>query len=360
MTVTQANSTLVAIRRLVRHLTNSPGENSLTTAFIDEKINDIYNTDFAYAIKTDQMRDTYEIYTEPFREIYPLDVNYIQSVRDPVYFDGTQGGFYKDRKQFFNLWPRILTEFTPATGDNSDQQFPFTIQGPFLRREVLIGSRTSSGADITVKDDGEGNLYSLVDNAQTSTPLITAVFPTGSLNAGKPIPGMFNRNLVNPGLNTLTLAGTVNYETGVFSLDLSAANLTPGNNEPITVKVSQYQTGRPYTLLFWNNEFHVRPVPEKIHKIEVEIYLTPVQFMSTTDDPIVNQWWKYIAYLTSAEIQRERNDFDAVNVILEGAERQEGLVLERQANEEIGTPNYTLFNSNEPNPSVNNYWGIGI
>lgn len=360
MTVTQSDSTLIAIRRLVRHLTSSPGENSLTTSYIDEKINDIYNTDFPYAIKIDQMRDIYEIYTEPFRETYPLDVNYIQSVRAPVYFDGTQGGFYKDRSQFFNLWPRVLTEFTPETGDGVEQEFDFTIQGPFLRNEVLIGSRTGSGADITVKDDGNGNLYSLVDNAQASAPLITAVYPVGNPNAGKPIPGMYNRNTGNPGQNTLTIAGSVNYETGVFDLDLIDANLIPGANEPITVKVSQYQTGRPYSLLFWNNEFHVRPVPKKIHKIEIEAYVTPVQFMNTTDHPILNQWWKYIGYLTAQEIQRERNDFDSVNILQEGAKRQEALVLERQANEEVGIPNYTLFNSTEPNPSTNNLWGFGI
>ena len=424
MTIAQADSTLIAIRKKVRRLTNSPGQSSLTDDDLDRAINNFYSQDFAYAIKIDQMRSVYEILTRPYVDRYPIDVNYYQGVRAPAYFDGIQGSFFKDRVQFFNLWPKIPTKFqqgaTTLTGsitgiaqptnpteitstahglttgavvtissvggmtqlngnsyqitvidantfsldgiDNTaygaytsggtwtatSQSFSFTLPGPFLSNEVTIGGVDAFGNAITIRDNGSGLLYYLLPNAQTSTP------PQDSNPA---IPGMYNTNLGNPGLQNPTVIGTVDYVTGAFSYLLPFGVSLAGGTQ-FTIWVSQYQTGRPYNLLFWNNELTIRPVPKLTHKITVEVYQTPVQFMSTTSHPIIDQWWQVISYGVSLEIQRERNDFDSVQQLMEGFKRQEALVLERQGVEEIGQPNFTIFNSTLPNPYLNNYWGM--
>lgn len=423
--VSPADSTVAMIRREVRYLTNSPDENSLTTQHIDESINTVYTQDFAYGVKIDQMRDVYTFYTTPNRDRYPLDVNFNQGIRSPAYIDGIQAGYYKDRTQFFNLWPRITTQFTQSaetltgtitgiaqptnpteitsashglqTGavvfiedvggmtqlndafytitvidantfslddiDNTafgayttggtwtatSQSFSFTLPGPFLSQEVQIGGVDGAGLPITIKDNGEGRLYYITANPQTSTPVQT-------LNPA--VQGMYNQNLNAPGLYNPTDIGSVNYVTGVFSFTLPGGVALQSGTQ-FTIRVAQYQTGRPYSVLFWNNEFTIRPVPDKIHKVEVETFLTPVQFMSTTDHPILNQWWQCIAFLAAMKIQRERNDFDSVAQLQEGYKRQEGLVLERQGVEELGVPNYNLFNSTTPNPYLNSFWGTG-
>lgn len=350
MVISQADSTLTAIRKKVRRLTNSPGQSSLTDDDLDQAINTFYNNDFPYAIKIDQMRDIYEIFTKPYIDRYPLDVNYFQGVRAPVYFDGIQGSFYKDRTQFFNMWPKIYTQFQPISGNGSTQAFTFNIPGPFLSNEVTLGGIDNSGNAIQVKDNGSGQMWYITENAQTFTP---------PLNSNPAIPGMPNGNLGNPGLQQPVYIGTVDYVTGDFVLDFSLASVTPAAGTVMTLFVSQYQPGRPYNLLFWNNEFVVRPVPKLVHKITVEIYQTPVQFMATSDHPILNQWWQYLSYGTACEIQRERNDFESVAALMEGMKRQEAMVLERQGVEEIGQPNYNLFNTSLPNPYLNNFWGMG-
>lgn len=424
MTIPQADSTLLAIRKKVRRLTNSPGQSSLTDDDLDQHINTFYNQDFPYAIKIDQMRSVYEIITRPYIDRYPLDVNYFQGVRAPAYFDGIQGSFFKDRVQFFNLWPKIPTKFQQGTTslsgtitgiaqptnptqitsanhglvtgavvfienvggmtqlndlyftvtvidantfalvgiDNTaygaytsggtwaatSQSFDFALPGPFLSNEVTMGGVDQSGNAITIRDNGNGRLYYLLPNAQTSVP---------PQDTNPAIPGMYNTNLGNPGLQNPTDIGSVDYVSGQFSFILPfGVSLAAGTL--FNIFVSQYQTGRPYNLLFWNNEFTIRPVPKLTHKITVEIYQTPVQFMATNSHPIIDQWWQYIAYGTACEIQRERNDFDGVNSLMEGMKRQEALVLERQGVEEIGQPNYTLFNSTLLNPYLNNYWGM--
>lgn len=365
--VAQADNTVVFIRQKVRRLTSSASESALPTALIDEYINRFYENDFPYAIKMDITRNVYTFFTEPYRDRYPLDVNFNQAVRAPMYVEGILGTLYKDRQQFFNLWPRFPTKFQPIGGDGVTTSFQFTIPAPFLSKEVVLGGVDVNGNPISVNDDGNGNLQLQVPNPQVSVP--AQFVGTAPLPAPDAIPGMKNINTENPGLinvNTQTLIdplvpgvyfsggiGTVDYVTGAFNINFPVA---PASGTQMTLWVSQYQTGRPYTLLFWNNEFTIRPVPKLIHKVEVETYLTPVQFMLSTDQPILSQWSQYIAYGVAAEIQRDRNDFDGAAQLQDGFKRQEALVLERQANEEIFTPNYQLFNSTQQN-YINGGWG---
>ncbi len=226
------------------------------------------------------------------------------------------------------------------------QTFSFVIPGPFLTQEVTIGGIDQNGNGFSIKDDGYGNLLFVIPNAPTSIP---------AANTNPALPGMYNINTGNPGLQNPTQIGTVNYVTGQMDFTLPSGTAL-GAGQLLKIAVSQYQVGRPYYMLFWNNEFHVRPVPGRIHKVEVETYLTPIQFMQVTDQPIVQQFWQYLSYGAAREILRERQDLEGVANLEEGFMRQEALVLERQASEEIFVPNYNLFNSTQLN-WLNGGWG---
>lgn len=339
--VASGDTTVGFIRRLVRELCASPGEQQLTTAYIDETLNNFYANDFPYGIKLDQMRDVYTFYTQPYTDRYPLDVNYNQGVRGPAYVDGIQAFYLKDREEFLRTWPKwptLFTQFSSATN-----VFNFTVPGPFLSGEVTIGGTDSTGTTFTISDNGYGVLQSIVSNPVVSIP---------AQDTNPALPGMYNINTQNPGLKNPTNIGTVNYVTGQIAFTLPNS-LFPGTT--LNVKVSQYQTGRPFSLLFWNNQFTVRPVPKAIHKITVETYLTPVQFMSSTNNPILNQWSFYLGYGTACEIVRRRQDTSSLQNLMEGMKRQEALVLERQATEEIGSRNSTIFSSSVPQQNVNGY-----
>ena len=421
--VQQADSSLAAIRQKVRRLTASASESALSTNDLDAYINTYYGQDFPYSIKIDTLRNVYTFFTEPYRDRYPLDVNYNQAVRAPIYVEGIIANFTKDRQQFFSVWPKfpyrfqqggqsisgIITGIAQPTNptqitsvahnlntgavitinnvigmtqlngnsytitvldpntfslngvDNTaygvyvsggtwlaiSQTFSFMLPGPFLSKEVVIGGVDVFGNPITINDDGSGILNRLVPNPVNSIP---------SANTNPAIPGMYNLNMGNPGLNNPTNIGTVNYVSGQFDFTLpSGVSLAPGTI--FTIWISQYQTGRPYSLLFWNNEFTIRPVPKLIHKVEVETYLTPVQFLQSTDNPILQQWWQLIALGASLKILEDRQDMEGVQNLSILFDRQEALVLERQANEEIFIPNYTIFNSAAP--TVGGVNGIG-
>lgn len=342
--VVQADSTLVAIRKKVRRLTASASESALKTDDLDEYVNTYYNQDFPYALKTDQMRAVYTFYTAPYTDRYPLDVNYNQGVRDPFYVDGIPGTLFKDRAQFYNMWTRFPTLLYPISGDGVTQVFAFTIGAvPFLPKEVTLGGVDVNGGPIRIADDGSGFLYVETPNPVTSIPVYTST-----------VPGMYNVNTGNPGQLVHTPVGVVNYVTGDFVIDLTLAGLTPAAGTQMSLFVAQYQTGRPYSVLFWNNEFIIRPIPKLVHKCEIEVYMTPVQFFNTTDNPIVNQWWQCIAIGAAMKIMQDRKDEKAVAYLENMRLEQEALVLERQAVEEIGQANVTIYNSVWP---AGNYAG---
>ncbi len=373
--VLPANSTYTAIETKVRRLTASASESALSSADIQRAVNTFYNQDFPYAIKIDQQRNVYKFLTIPNVDRYPVDVNNYQGFRAPVYFEGIQGNFFKNRDQLYNLYPRYPTQFQPIGGDGVTTSFTFSLFGnnvnPFpqpnfgiLSTQVVIGGIDIDGNAIRIIDDGGGvvNSYGIGSNTTSGQLLFIQQNNVGdnvyldSSNAQKPaMPPLSPIPIPSPpSPQTPQYCGTVNYVTTQITVNFPVA---PAAGTMINVWAATYQVGRPYNLLFWNNEFTIRPVPDNVYLCEVEVYQTPAQFMMTTDNPVLNQWWQYIAYGTACELLRERQDMEGVQNLMEGFKRQEGLVLELQANEEIQQPNITLFNTTQTGYGTG--WGIG-
>lgn len=299
--VAQADSTLVAIRKKVRRLTASPDASQLSDDDIDEYVNTYYSQDFPASIKTDQLRTVVELFTEPNIDTYTLDINEYQGIRSPIYVEGREGSLYKDRREFFRVWPREASRFTPVSGDGATTVFSWTLGAPFLRNEVLIGSTDIGGNTIQVEDDGNGNL-------------VTA--------------------------GTSNVLGSVDYVTGAFSITFVTA---PAAAEDIVVWVAQYQASRPNSMIFWNDTVTVRPIPDGVYRLEFEAYQTPTQFMATGEAPTLNQYWQLLALGASVKVLQDRQDMEGLENIMPFFEEQHGLVLERQAIEGIGVRNGSIF-----------------
>jgi len=338
--VTQANTALEQIKKEVRSQTGSPSQQALTDSELEQAINLFYSTSFPSAIKTDQLRDVYTIFTKPNVDLYPLDVNTYQSVRSQAYVEGRQAALYKDRGSFFRVYPREPQLQQPVEGDGTTTSFSFTLGvKPFLPTMVVMGSQDVNGNVVQIVDNGgqgttTGALLLLSsDNVGNFDP---AIPPTS------PIPSTLPSNQV----------GTVNYVTGAVSLDLPIAL---ASSEKLKVWTAPYQANFPSGILFWNNEFTVRPVPDKVYKIEVEVFKKPTQFLSDTSETDVQQWSQYIALGASLIILRNRQDMESVENLLPFFQEQEGYVMARQSCEEIGQHNDTWYTS-PPTPNYN-YWG---
>ncbi len=451
MGLVQANNTYSYIEQKVRRLTASASESSLSSTSIQDYVNRFYSCDFPYAIKIDQQRSVYKFLTIPNVDRYPVDVNNCQGFRAPIYFEGIQGNFFKNRDQLYNLYPRYPTQFQQGSGlsgsitnivqptnptqitspnhglqtgsiitinnvggmvqlngntytvtitnvntftlngiDNtafgaytgggtwtSNNTFSFTLFGnnvnPFpqpnfgiLSTQLVIGGIDENGNPVRIIDDGGAvvNANGIGSNTTNGKLLFIQQNNVGnnvyldSLNQQQPaIPPLSPLPIPSPPVSlTPQYCGKVNYVTTQINL-LIPVPLQSGSQ--LNIWAATYQVGRPYNLLFWNNEFTIRPVPDNVYLCEVETFQTPAQFIQTTDNPVLNQWSQYIAYGAAMEILRDRQDMEGVENLREGFMRQEGLVLERQAVEEIGQPNITLFNSTQQGYGVGGTSGIG-
>lgn len=390
--VNQAPTTYSYIEQIVRRLTASASQTSLTSAEIQQQVNIFYSTYFPNAIKTDQQRTVYKFLTIPNVDRYPVDVNYYQGFRAPIYFQGIPGNFFKNRDQLFNLYPRYPTQFQPIGGDGVTTSFTFSLfgnnQNPFpqpnfgiLSTQLSIGGIDINGNPIRISDDGgavvnsfgvgsnttKGQLVFLqqntvgnniyLDPTNTQQPALPNLSPLGGQNNANsnPPPPPSNYGLYPPSPLTPQYCGTVNYVTTQITVNFPVA---PAAGTMINVWAATYQVGRPYNVLFWNNELTIRPVPDNVYLCEIEAYQTPTQFLNTSSSPILNQWILYISYGVSREILRQRQDMEGVANLEEGFRLQEGLVLEKQAVEELFVPNYTLFNSSTGG-ALGCGWGIG-
>lgn len=215
-----------------------------------------------------------------------------------------------------------------------------------------IGSNTTNGRLLFVKQNAVGdNVY--LDSTNTQQPAIPDLAPLGGqVNANSiPAPPPSSYAAYPPSPLTPQYCGTVDYVTTQINL-LIPVPLQAGSQ--LNIWAATYQVGRPYNLLFWNAEMTIRPVPDNVYLVEVEAYQTPAQFMNTSNHPVLNQWAQYIAYGSAMEILRDRQDMEGVANLSEGFKRQEALVLERQAVEEIGQPNITMFNSTQVGFGIGN------
>jgi Ubiquitin-activating enzyme E1 FCCH domain len=201
-----------------------------------------------------------------------------------------------------------------------------------------IGSNTTTGQLVFLNQNAVGNNVYLQGTNQL--PALPPLSPLGNYQNSNYPPN----TTYPPSPLTPQYCGTVNYVTTQINLTLP---VPPAPGTLLNVWCSTYQVGRPYNLLFWNSELTIRPVPDNTYLVEVEVFQTPSQFLNTTDNPILNQWAQYIAFGTSMEILRDRQDMEGVENLREGFMRQEGLVLERQSIEEINQPNYTIFNNTQ-------------
>jgi hypothetical protein len=151
--------------------------------------------------------------------------------------------------------------------------------------------------------------------------------------------------------------GQINYVTGQVNITWPTA---PAANQLLQVQYFQASVARPQSLLYWNNEIVIRPIPMLTHKITMEAYMTPVQMLNSTNSPFLNNFKKYIALGVAINILDRIGDNDRKMQLISPFEAAEGRVLERQANEEIGQSNTTIFNQQGPYASqqypYGGYW----
>jgi len=338
MPINPPNSTLAAIQQKVRRLTRTPSQAQLTDDDLNNYINTFVVYDFPEHLRTFQLRRPFNFWCDPFVDVYNTDTsldpsnplynfqNKYITVHPPVYIAGYQAFYTQSRTQFFGIYPFVnQISSIGISGDGVATAFSGTLantQGyPVLQGNVLFSSVNSSAQGLALVDI-----------------------------ANSPFDG--SGILVVPG--TTASLGTINYITGAYSFNFPTA---PAAQAPINSQVYAYQPTLPVAMLYYNNQFTLRPIPDQPYQINFEVYARPTYLMATDQTPELEEQWQYIAYGAAKKIFEDRMDIDSVQLIMPEFKMQERLCLRRTLVQNKNERTATIYT--ESSEWGYNSWGWG-
>ena len=276
--------TLANIRTKLRAVTGRPSTDQLSDSTANNYINNYYVYTMPLELKEQIENQFLQFKTTPGTDVYSFPSGYFTD-QPGAYADGFPMIFYQDPDIFFQDWPQQYAVDNIATGDGSTSAFSGGLQNP----PIIIG-----------------------------TLFITADDPTTN-----------NQQLVqDQGDGTLTGngSGTINYITGAYTVTFTNP---PAASAAIYAKYQGYSGNRPQGVLWFNNEFTLRPVPDQAYQILMQGYVQPTFLVSDTDTPLQQEWGPLIAYGAALEIFQDNGDVDNYNRIFDVFKRFENVALGR-------------------------------
>ncbi len=339
-------STLQTIRTKVRRLTRALSEAQLSTTDIDEYINTFVLYDFPEHLRLFNLLTTFEFFTTPFVDVYKSSTNendplfnftnlYL-TVQPPIFIAGYQALFLESRTAFYGIYPQInsiasigttgngtTTQFSGVINSQQATTYPNTTQKVCLLRENVLFDSI----------DASGNGLSMID------------YPISATIGNLYVPGTAPTSTVTQDPNNY-----VNYVTGQFVVTFVSA---PASGAAINSQTLPVQTSLPQTLLFFDGEFTVRPVPDQPYRISMEVYQRPTALLESGDSPKLEEWWQYISYGAAKKVFEDRMDLESVSQIMPEYKKQENLVLRRTIVQQTSQRTSTIYT--EQNGAANAY-----
>ena len=334
-----ADSTLLAIQKKVRRITRNPSPSQLSDSDLNEYINTAILYDFPEHLRLFSLRTTFTFYTQPGVDLYQnndTDPNnplynfknkYI-AIHQPVYLAGVPGFYTQNRDVFYGTYPQTTTiASTNLVGDGVTTTFSGTITAhPFLQNNVIMTAVDANGVGMV-----------LVDYPSTTNPTFGAL---GLVNGPQTYP--------------LSPYGFVNYIGGAFTVTFPNP---PAVQAQITSEVLSYLPGKPLAVLYYDNQFTIRPIPDKVYSVQVEADIRPTELLSTAQHLELNVWWQYIAILSSKKIFEDKMDIDSVQLLMPMLKEQESLVLRSTLTQYANERTVTIYTSGKAYGFAPGFWG---
>lgn len=308
-------STLDRIRIKVRRLTRNPSQAQLSNADIDDYINNFVLYSLPAHMKLGTLETVLTFFTKPNVDTYETNTtdaddplynfsNIYTNVLEPLYIDGTRSFFYQTLEDFYNAYPRNYTSIELGTGDGGSTNFTGGFDSyPILQNSITVSSVNTIGDPLLATDNGDGEFTGDAD------PL-----------------------------------SSISYATGQVYISFTSA---PASGETIWLSGISYEASKPIAMLFFQNQFVLRPVPDRAYRVEVKVYRRPTQFINSTDVPELSEWWEYIAIGASIKILQDRLDAQGVNLLIPMFDEQELLIGRRKIIQNAGRRTETIYSGGE-------------
>lgn len=336
----QQPPTLTQIQTKVRRLTRSPSSSQSSDDELNNYINTFLVYDFPEHLRTYNLRVPFTFYTNPGQDVYNTDIasfagnttnilynfqNLYISIHSPIYIAGFQAFFSQSREQFFGVYPMVNNIlFTGISGDGTPGPFSGVVNTqqtiPPLPNNQLIGLLQNQVLFDCIGTNGIG--LSLVDVPVVDT---ATGYKTVNGNLYDPNSAAYKAAIVNPP-TVVDPNNTINYLTGVFTITFSANTQA---NVPINSQTVPQNLTLPQALLYYNNQFIVRPVPDQAYRVNFEAYQRPTALLANNQVPELEEYWQFIAYGAALKVFQDRMDLESAQLIMPEYKKQESLVLRR-------------------------------
>jgi len=335
--------TLGMIIQWVRRIIKTSSTQSISDSTIVDYINRFYLYDMPARVQLFELKRQYTFDTIPNQFTYqfpfapfvddtdennPIARQGYQIIRTPVYCDGVQIGFYTSNQAFYNIFPEFVNNEFIATGDGTPLIGDLQIsQTPILRsyRDVL-GILTPYV--IFTASTGSGDLLYVVDNGDGILIQTDASF----------------QQIINGA------AGAINYTTGAVTALTFFPDSVPAGNI-VEVQTSPFSAGVPRLMLFFNNIIKLFPVPDRAYKIQMDVQITPAQFISAADTDIgsvsfeFDYMAEYLARGAAQKILSDSGDYEQYAFYEKLFKDQENQVLRRTSRQMQVTRTPTIYSA---------------
>jgi hypothetical protein len=313
------NAIFAKIRRMTGsdpiQLPNNSNPLDVNSVGIADYVNSFYNYDLPAQFRSLKLQDKYTFNTVANIDTYPFNSEQYTTVDMPCYC------MKREIALFNNPWPfyganfnwQTQTNFSSGNGTNGPYS-GFTSAVPVLR-SVNNNPLTSTQVPPTPINYGTPNVPGVSQGKpayqaqRVQNILITANTATGTNNVTDDGFG----NLIGDILGSQP-QGTINYLTGAIS-GLYFVDAIPGGN-PIQIQYNAIQATIPLSILFYQNQFVLRPVPDQGYTIELQAYRQPTQALAATPDgagtPELTELWETICFGAAKKIFQDRLDSDGV------------------------------------------------
>jgi hypothetical protein len=316
-------ATLQDIILKVRRLTGSGNDFQLTDPMIIDYINSYYLYDFPAQYRSLKLKDKLTFNTIRGIDTYAFDQEHYSTVQAPCYCAKRDIPLFNDTWSFYTAWFNWQNQENFAQGNSTFGPYSGTVQATPIIRSVNNNPATTTQTTSTSPFPTNQPVFPNANFGRVQNILITA-----NIGLGRTV------NVTDDGNGNLIgdcSSGTIDYETGIISNLVFTGSLPIPSGADIQIQYNQAVLSPPLAILFSQNQFTVRPVPDRGYTIELTAYRLPSQALLGSDDPdVINydgvpeqlEWWETLAFGAAKKIYQDRLDPDGISLMDAGLMEQ--------------------------------------
>ena len=354
------SATLQNIRNKVRQITGKPNDNQITNSQIDFYVNTFYIYDFPEHLRLQNLRVNYQFTTSANIAIYDFPTEMYLTNMPPVFIAGYQSYMTQSREAFFRINPALQylqEQIYTGNGSSGNYTGQYCTATPIVRgfkrnppgayNNMFVATNQLNWMVVVSALDANGNSQTLVDSGRVDSVSPAELTQIGNLyDVNDP----YNPNLpYDPVTNPYPVVrGTINYITGLLEINSTGfVNPIPSNN-PINVQYTPYVASRPQSVVFYQDQFAVYPIPDQAYTVSFEAYIYPTALINSTDSPQLNEWWQLLAYGAADKIFADNADMENLQKFRPLLKEQMNLCQRRTIVQQTSERTATIYTEQTP------------